>query len=389
MNPDVKTCLSLYSALQLSDTPEIESVFVIGGAQLYRKALQSPNCTQILYTSIEGDIEECDTFFPGIPSEFALDPCLSQAAPQEDGKLRYFFLVYNRIAAPQPHEEEQYLDLVREIIDHGNDKGDRTGVGTFSVFGRRMTFNLRDGRLPLLTTKRVFWRGVLEELLWFISGSTNSNILSEKGIHIWDGNSSRGYLDKNGLSHREEGDLGPVYGFQWRHWGASYTDFHADYSGQGIDQLQQCIEKIKNKPTDRRILMTAWNPSELNKMALPPCHMFCQFYVANGELSCQMYQRSCDIGLGVPFNIASYAALTHIMAHVCGLKAGDFVHVLGDTHIYKNHVDALREQLRVAPRPFPTLRILAAHQNIDELTSADFQLENYKPHKGLKMKMAV
>jgi len=207
------------------------------------------------------------------------------------------------------HEEYQYLKLVDEIMEKGVRMDDRTGVGTLSVFGTMMRFDLRTS-FPLLTTKRVFWRGVVEELLWFVKGDTNGKHLSEKGIKIWEGNGSREFLDKRGLSHREEGDLGPVYGFQWRHFGAKYVDMHTDYSGQGVDQLAECIKKIKEDPADRRIIMSAWNPADLNLMALPPCHMFCQFYVANGELSCLMYQRSCDMGLGVPFNIASYSLLT-------------------------------------------------------------------------------
>ena len=194
--------------------------------------------------------------------------------------------------------------MVREVIAEGVKRGDRTGTGTLSVFGRQMRFDLREG-FPLLTTKRVFWRGVAEELLWFIRGSTSAKELQEKNIHIWDGNGSREFLDKNGLGHREEGDLGPVYGFQWRHFGADYQDMHADYSGQGVDQLAEVIDKIRNKPEDRRIIISAWNPAAIPEMALPPCHCFCQFYVANGELSCQLYQRSCDMGLGVPLNIAS------------------------------------------------------------------------------------
>ena len=183
------------------------------------------------------------------------------------------------------------------------------GTGTLSKFGCQMRFNLRE-HFPLLTTKRVFWRGVAEELLWFISGKTNAKELHDKGIHIWDGNASRAYLDSIGLTDREEWDLGPVYGFQWRHFGAKYVDMHTDYTGQGVDQLAELIHTIKTKPHDRRLVLSAWNPAALKEMALPPCHMFAQFYVANGELSCQLYQRSCDMGLGVPFNIASYALLT-------------------------------------------------------------------------------
>lgn len=196
-----------------------------------------------------------------------------------------------------------------------------------------------------LNPLQVFWRGVCEELLWFVSGSTNANLLAAKDIHIWDGNGSREFLDSRGLSHHEEGDLGPVYGFQWRHFGAVYEGMNADYTGKGIDQLKRCIQSIVSNPEDRRIILTAWNPSDVDKMALPPCHMFCQFYVANNELSCQMYQRSADMGLGVPFNIASYALLTRMVAQVCGLKCGDFVHTIGDAHVYLNHIDGLREQL--------------------------------------------
>ena len=215
--------------------------------------------------------------------------------------------------------------------------------------------------------------------------------MAAKDIHIWDGNGSREFLDSRGLEHREEGDLGPVYGFQWRHFGADYVDMHTDYTGQGVDQLAECIDKIKNNPEDRRIIMSAWNPADLNVMALPPCHMFCQFYVdtKKNELSCQMYQRSADMGLGVPFNIASYALLTHMIAHVTGRKAGDFVHTIGDAHVYLNHVDALKEQLERSPRAFPKLKINSDKIGIDDFEYSDFEVTGYKPHKTIKMKMAV
>lgn len=270
----------------------------------------------------------------------------------------------------------------------GNRKGDRTGVGTFSKFGKQMRYNLRES-FPLLTTKRVFWRGVVEELLWLIRGCTDSKELSKKKVKIWDPNGTREFLDKGGHTNREIGDLGPIYGFQWRHFGASYVDCHADYTGKGVDQLMDVINTIKTKPTDRRIIMTAWNPSDLKQMALPPCHALTQFYVANGELSCQMYQRSCDLGLGVPFNIASYALLTCMIAQVCGLKPGDFVHCLGDAHVYTNHVDALNEQLKRSPRPFPKLKLNPAITNIEAFSYGDMELIDYKPYKSIKMKMAV
>ncbi|XP_016181524.1 bifunctional dihydrofolate reductase-thymidylate synthase-like isoform X3 [Arachis ipaensis] len=286
------------------------------------------------------------------------------------------------------HEEYKYLRLVEEIISEGTAKDDRTRTGTLSKFGCQMRFNLRRN-FPLLTTKKVFWRGVVEELLWFISGSTNAKLLQEKGIHIWDGNASREYLDRLGLTDREEGDLGPVYGFQWRHFGARYTNMHADYSGQGIDQLLDVITKIRHNPNDRRIILSAWNPADLKLAALPPCHMFAQFYVANGELSCQMYQRSADMGLGVPFNIASYALLTCIIAHVCELVPGDFIHVIGDAHVYQNHVKPLQEQLQNLPRPFPTLKINPEKKDIDSFVASDFKLSDYNPHQKIEMKMAI
>lgn len=259
----------------------------------------------------------------------------------------------------------------------------------------------------------------MEELLWFVSGCTNANVLSDRGIHIWDGNGSREYLDSIGLHSREVGDLGPVYGFQWRHFGAEYHTMYADYTDKGVDQLKQLIEKIKSNPTDRRLVLTAWNPTALPEMALPPCHMFCQFYVADGELSCQMYQRSCDLGLGVPFNVASYALLTCMVAQVCGLKPGDFVHVMGDAHVYANHVEPLKEQLKNSPRHFPVsqclfdlsvccfwnpffhflfrfttvmmqkLLINQEKRDIDSFKPEDFEIQEYFPHKKIAMQMAV
>lgn len=289
----------------------------------------------------------------------------------------------------EPHEELQYLNLVGKIIKEGNEVSDRTGVGTFSLFGAQMRFSLRDNTIPLLTTKRVFWRAVVHELLWFIGGSTNAKILQEKGVHIWDGNSTREFLDKSGFHDREEGDLGPVYGFQWRHCGAEYKTCHDDYSGQGVDQLAEVINKIKTNPQDRRIIMCSWNVVDIPKMALPPCHCLVQFYVANGEVSCQLYQRSADMGLGVPFNIASYALLTHMIAHITGLKAGEFIHTTGDTHVYKNHVDPLLEQIKREPKEFPKLKIKRNVTSIDDFKFEDFELEGYSPQGPIKMEMAV
>lgn len=288
----------------------------------------------------------------------------------------------------EPHEELQYLEIIQHIISNGIKTKDRTGVGTLSTFGRQMRFSLRNNSFPLLTTKRVFWRGVVEELLWFIKGDTNSNHLSQKGVTIWDKNGSRDFLDSKHIS-REEGDLGPIYGFQWRHFGASYHTMNNNYTGKGIDQLKECIDKIRHDPNNRRIIMTAWNPCVLHEMALPPCHVLCQFYVANGELSCLMYQRSCDMGLGIPFNIASYALLTCMIAHVCELTPGEFIHTLGDAHVYLNHVEALKEQVKRVPKSFPTLRIKRKITDIEDFRLEDFELGGYQPHTSIKMEMAV
>lgn len=264
----------------------------------------------------------------------------------------------------------------------------------------------------MLTTKRVFLRAVIAELLWFVSGNTSAKPLQEAGIKIWDGNGSREYLDSIGLTHRAEGDLGPVYGFQWRHFGATYTDCTADYSGHGVDQLQEVVHKLHNNPFDRRIILSAWNPADLKIMALPPCHMFAQFYVrypkaprgadavmnkdstkeerGQGYLDCILYQRSCDMGLGVPFNIASYALLTHMLAHVSGLMPGVFTHTMGDAHVYKDHVDALKGQLERSPRPFPELKIAKGKGgSIDGWKIEDFEVIGYRPHGGIKMNMSV
>lgn len=380
----------------------IDQVFVIGGASIYNEALQHPSMSRILLTSIETEVPDCDTFFPTIS---ATNYKMSyRSDTQTENGFTFRFLEFEKIPTTtkigtvppslllgetKNFEECQYLDIIQDILDNGVERSDRTGTGTISKFGVQMRFNLRNETFPLLTTKRVFWRGVAEELLWFVKGTTNANELAAKNIHIWDGNGSREFLDNLGLSHREEGDLGPVYGFQWRHFGAPYVDMHTDYSGQGVDQLQECIQKIKTNPSDRRIVLTAWNPTDLGIMALPPCHMFCQFYVANGELSCQMYQRSADMGLGVPFNIASYALLTRLVAQSCGIKAGDFVHCIGDAHVYLNHVEALKEQLKRVPKSFPKLRINPEKTDIDSFEFSDFTIEGYKPDATIKMKMAV
>ena len=263
---------------------------------------------------------------------------------------------------------KQYLDLLREIRDNGVTKTDRTGVGTKSIFGHQMRFNLQEG-FPLLTTKKVFLKGIIYELLWFLKGDTNIKFLTDNNVHIWDE-----WADENG-------DLGYVYGKQWRSWEA--TD------GRMIDQISQVVDLIKNHPDSRRILVTAWNPAEIDKMALPPCHCLFQFYVADGKLSCQLYQRSADTFLGVPFNIASYALLTMMLAQVCGLEPGEFIHTTGDTHIYLNHLEQVNEQLSREPRPLPKMIINPDVKSIFDFKYEDFKLEGYDPYPAIKAPVAV
>ena len=371
-------------------------VFVIGGANLYTEAVGRDDCVTIYATRIGIDPWECDTTVPIFETVVNTWTPVSVSKTFSNADIPYDFVEYrnpSRLAISQSnsgHEEYQYLNLIQKIISEGVSVDDRTGVGTLSLFGESSTYDLSQS-FPLLTTKRVFWRGVVEELLWFVRGDTNANHLSERGIKIWDGNGSRAFLDSRGLPHREEMDLGPVYGFQWRHFGAKYVDMHSDYSGQGVDQLAECIKSIKNNPSDRRIIMSAWNPSDLNQMALPPCHMFCQFNVQNNRLNCVMYQRSCDVGLGVPFNIASYSLLTCMMAKICGLEPGKFVHFMGDTHVYKNHVEPLKEQISRTPKPFPLLRIKSRPDltTIDDFVASDFELIGYNCHGKISMEMAV
>ena len=396
--PDVILARSLPEALSLVAAHALPSpVSVIGGASLYAAALDDEDCTWAELTLVDLDVAEEsageEDEITRFPAPLPLDGPggffhrVSSDGPHEENGVGFEFVRYERTKAPNLGEKG-YLDLVRRVIDEGVVRADRTGVGTVALFGESLSFDLGKG-FPLLTTKRVFWRGVAEELLWFVSGSTNANLLAEKNIRIWDGNSSREYLDSIGLEDREVGDLGPVYGFQWRHFGAEYSDMHADYTGAGVDQLQNIIDTIRTKPHDRRMIMSAWNPAALHLMALPPCHMFCQFFVADGKLSCQMYQRSCDLGLGVPFNIASYALLTHMVARVTDLDVGTLTLVLGDAHVYSNHIEPLKRQLARSPRAFPSLRISRDTDQIDDFVFDDFEVVGYHPMKGIKMQMAV
>jgi thymidylate synthase len=292
---------------------------------------------------------------------------------------------------------QQYHDLMRHVLAHGTKKGDRTGTGTISYFGYQMRFDLQAG-FPLLTTKKVHLKSIIHELLWFLKGETNIAYLAQNGVHIWDdwpfakfqksadygGETMRDFSARVATDAdfaKKWGELGPVYGYQWRSWPAP--------DGSAVDQIQQIIHQIKTTPDSRRILVNAWNVPYVDQMALPPCHTFFQFYVADGKLSCQLYQRSADIFLGVPFNIASYALLTMMIAQVCGLQPGEFIHTFGDAHIYLNHLNQVNEQLSRDFRPLPEMRLNPAITNIFDFSYADFQLLNYNPHPPIKAPVAV
>ena len=275
---------------------------------------------------------------------------------------------YPHFDIPTPNTMQPYLHLMQHILSHGTDKSDRTGTGTRSVFGHQMRFDLAQG-FPLLTTKKLHLRSIIHELLWFLKGDTNIRYLKENNVSIWDE-----WADENG-------DLGPVYGYQWRSWPAP--------DGRHIDQIANVVEQIKRNPDSRRLIVSAWNPALVDEMALPPCHALFQFYVAEGRLSCQLYQRSADVFLGVPFNIASYALLTMMTAQVCGLAPGEFIHTFGDAHLYSNHFEQARLQLTREPRALPQMQLNPEVQNLFDFRFEDFELQNYDPHPHIKAQVAV
>lgn len=289
------------------------------------------------------------------------------------------------------HEEYQYLNLIENILENGVWEEGRNGK-TKSVFGQSMRFSLKDGKIPILTTKKTAWKTCLKELLWFIRGQTDNKILKEQGVHIWDANGSREFLDSRGLNHYQEDMLGPIYGYQWRHFNAEYNATDGTSLSEGVDQLQQIIDALKDpkQRTSRRLVMSAWNPCQLNQMALPPCHILCQFNVHDGnKLSCSMYQRSCDFFLGSCFNIASYSFLTHLLAKHCGLEAYEFVYFMGNVHLYENAIDACKLQITREPFPFPTVSIKETRENINDYQVEDFVINNYFSHEAIKVAMVA
>jgi thymidylate synthase len=288
-------------------------------------------------------------------------------------------------------EEDQYLNLIKNILDNGTWENGRNGR-TKSIFGHSMRFSLANNKIPILTTKKTAWKTCLKELLWFIRGETDNKLLQDQGVHIWDGNSSRKFLDSRGLYDNPEGILGPIYGRQWRNFNAPYDNQSGNATGEGIDQLQQIIDQLQDPEWrfSRRLIMTAWNPCQLDDMALPPCHIMCQFNVHDGnKLSCALYQRSCDFFLGIPFNVASYSLLTHLLAKHCGLEAYEFVHFMGNVHLYENAIDAATLQIGREPYAFPTVSIEQVRENINDYQVEDFVVTGYQYHEAIKVEMVA
>jgi len=345
-------------------------IFVIGGISLIEESLNHHELEQIFITVInnEYDSKDCIKFNYKLPDNMFLKDIINLGN-------KHYVKIYSKEKIIT--DESKYIDIVKDVLYTGESRDDRTGVGTISVFGRHFTMDISTS-FPLLTTKRVFWKGVAEELLFFISGQTNTKILEAKGVNIWKGNTSREFLDKRGLQHLEEGEYGKSYGYQWRHF------------GDKVDQLQELIDGIKKDPYSRRHYMTAWNPLELNNIPLPSCHLSCQFYVShNNKLSCQVYMRSCDIFLGLPFNIASYALLTYMICHLTNLQPDKLSFCLGDAHIYKNHIEQCKEMIDRELKSLPTLKIKRQVQNIDDFKIEDFEIIGYNPHPTIKAEMAV
>ena len=398
---------------ELKNSPSFtKKIFIIGGESIY-DAFKNMIC-RIHLTQINHDFK-CDKFFFKIPYDFKISSHSKKHTTiyqPNDKNIDYYFLTYDKTNTQESNSlcenedilfrpttkqrytvplEQPYLNLCRDVICQGEIRKDRTGTGTQALFGQQMRFDIST-HIPILTTKRVPWKSCIEELLWFLRGDTDANILKEKGVTIWNGNSSKEFLDICGLSHLEEGDCGANYSFQWRHFGSEYISRHHDYENQGVDQITYIENLLKNEPTSRRIFLSAWNPSDLKKTVLPPCHVSAQFYVnEKKQLSCHMYQRSCDMFLGVPWNILSYTILTYILAFRNGFTPNELIISTGDTHIYDNHREQVFTQLKRKPVAYPKL-VLNENlkiKNWKHMTVDDFELVGYFPHPTIKGIMSV
>lgn len=382
---DIIVCSSFLEALITvgGSIKNYDEVFVAGGEQIYNEAIRDYLylCNRIYVTRFKTDYE-CDQHFPWERIK-DFDKFMN---PQVTRDYTRYFLVPD-----EEHDEYQYLEALKGVSEIGESKMDRTGTGTTSHFGLKMKFDI-SSRIPLVTTKKVSFKNVLSELLFFVSGKTQINELFDKGVKIWSENTSKKFLEQRGLDY-EEGDMGPGYGFQWRHWNAEYTGAESEYTNKGIDQLSLLIKGIRDDPHSRRHILSCWNPEQLSEMALPPCHILAQFNVSGDKkhLDCQLYQRSGDMFLGVPYNIACYALLTRMIAHVTNLQARNLIIILGDAHIYNNHGDQVKKQLGRTPHPFPRLKFRKPNsiQEIDDFTFDSFILEGYTSWPAITAKMAV
>ena len=378
--PGVFVSNSLNNALSL--TKKEDNVHVIGGEILYKEAINSAKCDKIFVTEVDGEYE-CDTFFPHIPKNYKLI----------DQKLNnnLIFKIYKNMLNIDS-EEKQYLECMNDILLNGYEQKDRTGTGTISVFDKNMSFSINKinncYQFPLLTTKKVYLKGIINELLWFLSGNTNAKWLQERNTHIWDGHSSKEYLESVGLNY-PEGEIGPGYGHQWIHFGAHYPLAKED---QGINQIQYIINELGNNPNSRRAVLSAWNPVDLNKMALPPCHVMYIFNIINNKLNCKLIMRSNDMFLGCPFNIASASILTIILSKILKVGTGKIAINIANAHIYSNHTDQVKLQLERIPYQFPNLKInkkLDNYEDVLSLTYEDFELNDYYCHPAIKAKIAI
>ena len=394
---------SLQQAFHYCAHNQTGRIFVIGGSQVFRQCaeLYSEFCENLYITHFDTKQREDSEHVHHFPQDLYTNTChylegakmtsecfltLRSSPWLTPADISHQLIIHSKERYIN-HGETQYLRVLRRVLQGGQRVTSRNST-VYSLFGERMVFDLEEG-FPLLTTKRMGYKTILRELLWFIQGSTDNKVLQDKRVHIWDKNASKEFLQSRKLPY-EEGDLGPVYGFQWRHSGAEYKGCHENYGGKGYDQLQEVIRLLREDPHSRRILMSAWNPTDLDKMALPPCHVMCQFYVREDtHLDCQLYQRSGDMFLGVPFNIASYSFLTHILATITGYKPGKLIHILGDAHIYESHVNQVHTQLERVPVRFPEISIQDSLQTIDDIKEDMISLEGYQSYPSLKAEMVA
>jgi thymidylate synthase len=386
--PMCKSYSEMITEEDIQEEIKEKTVHLLGGVKLFNKYINVADAI-VIEQATRGIPNTDDETFPNIPMTYEL---VAFGISSRNCRI----LMYEKNESIS-NNEHTYLAMLRHIIHKGKPRPDRTGVGTISTFGHQMRFDISHF-VPLLTTKFVPWKACLKELIWFLKGQTDATILQKQGVHIWDGNSSRKFLDKNGLQHLPEGDIGKGYGFQWRHFGAEYDTCKDDYTGKGFDQIKYIIDILRNDPYSRRIFMSAWDPSSLSDMALPPCHATVQFYVEppstdneKPKLSCHMYQRSCDAFLGSPFNIFSYTALTYVLAAICGMTPDTLVISMGDLHIYNNHIEQVEKQLLNTPMPQPVLMLNKSiiSKDIDDITLDDFEMIGYFHHPAIKAKMAV